>query len=62
MGAGRAGLYHAVVPPGQFIDLTVVTPALLPGTYDLRAYMMDEQHAVFNQTGSEPLFCKVEVP
>jgi hypothetical protein len=62
VGAGRTGLYHAVVPPGQYIDLTMVTPALLPGTYDLRADMMDEQQAVFNQTGSEPLFCKVEVP
>jgi hypothetical protein len=60
---GKAGLFHAVVPPGEFIDLTVVLPGLMkPGRYELRVDMEAEQHAYFLQTGSEPLFWKVEVP
>jgi hypothetical protein len=60
---GKAGLFHATVPPGQFIDLTVALPSLSrPGTYELRVDMEDAQHAYFLQTGSEPLICRVEVP
>ena len=60
---GKAGLFHAVVPPGEFIDLTVVLPGLMePGHYELRLDMEDEQHAYFLQTGSQPLICQVEVP
>lgn len=60
---GKAGLFHAVVPPGEFIDLTVVLPALMqPGRYELRLDMEEEQHAYFLQTGSQPLICAVEVP
>ncbi len=60
---GKAGLFHAVVPAGQFIDLTVVLPGLMkPGRYELRLDMAEEQHAYFLQTGSEPLICQVEVP
>ena len=60
---GKAGLFHAVVPPGEFIDLTVVLPgSMKPGCYELRVDMEEEQHAYFLQTGSQPLICKVEVP
>ncbi len=60
---GKAGLFEATVPPGHFIDLTVALPALAaPGSYELRLDMIDEQHAFFLQTGSEPLIRAVEVP
>jgi hypothetical protein len=60
---GKSGLFHAVVPPGEFIDLTVVLPGLTkPGRYELRLDMQEEQHAYFLQTGSQPLICQVEVP
>lgn len=60
---GKSGLFHAVVPPGEFIDLKVVLPGLMkPGRYELRVDMQEEQHAYFLQTGSQPLICQVEVP
>jgi hypothetical protein len=60
---GKSGLFHAVVPPGDFIDLSVVLPGLTkPGRYELRLDMEEEQHAFFLQTGSQPLLCTVEVP
>lgn len=63
MAEGKAGLFHAVVPPGQCIDLTLaLAPPLLPGRYELRVDMEEEQHAYFMQTGSTPLICPVEVP
>lgn len=63
VASGKSGLFHAVVPPGQFIDLTVVLPGLTqPGRYELRLDMEEEQHAFFLQTGSQPLICTVEVP
>jgi hypothetical protein len=39
----------------------VVPGLLLPGCYDLRVDMVDEQHAYFMQAGSEPLMWKLEV-
>lgn len=63
VAGGKSGLFHAVVPPGEFIDLTVVLPGLTqPGRYELRLDMEEEQHAFFLQTGSQPLICAVEVP
>jgi hypothetical protein len=60
---GKAGLFEASVAPGGFIDLTVALPGLPgPGCYELRLDMVDEQHAYFLQTGSEPLIRRVEVP
>lgn len=60
---GKAGLFRAVVPPGESIDLTLVLPGLTkPGRYELRVDMTAEQHAYFLQTGSQPLIWKVEVP
>ncbi|MGH9676971.1 MAG: tyrosine-protein phosphatase, partial [Candidatus Acidiferrum sp.] len=60
---GRSGLFHAVVEPGQHIDLTLSLPALREkGSYYLRVDMVDEQHASFVQEGSEPLFVDLEVP
>jgi hypothetical protein len=63
VASGKSGLFHAVVPPGEFIDLTAVLPGLTqPGRYELRLDMEEEQHAFFLQTGSQPLICAVEVP
>jgi hypothetical protein len=60
---GRAGLFHATVPPGSHIDLTLALPSLYQaGRYQLRVDMRDEQHAFFLQVGSEPLNWEVEVP
>jgi hypothetical protein len=60
---GKAGLFEASVLPGEFIDLTVALPGVAgPGCYELRLDMVDEQHAYFLQTGSEPLIRRVEVP
>jgi protein tyrosine/serine phosphatase len=60
---GRAGMFHATVPPGEHIDLTLALPAQYQsGRYRLRVDMRDEQHASFGQVGSEPLVLEVEVP
>jgi hypothetical protein len=57
----RAGCLHCVVPPGESITLTLPLPALpAPGRYLLRADLVDEQHAFFFQTGSEPLIVDLE--
>jgi hypothetical protein len=59
---GRAGLFEAVVAPGESIDLTLAIPALAaPGRYVLMADMVDEQHCCFYQAGSEPLEQEFEV-
>lgn len=52
---GKAGLFDAVVAPGQSIDLTLALPSLAPGRYRLFLDMIDEAHCQFYQTGSEPL-------
>jgi hypothetical protein len=63
LAAGRAGRFHAVVHPGDSIDLTLALPALPgPGRYLLRADLADEQHAVFFQAGSQPLLMELEAP
>jgi hypothetical protein len=62
-GQGRAGLFHATVPPGRHIDLTLALPVLAErGKYTLRVDMVDEQHGAFLQLGAEPLFVELEVP
>jgi hypothetical protein len=54
--AGRAGLFDAVVEPGESIDLTLpVSPLGEPGPHLLIVDMVDEQHCTFYQAGSEPL-------
>lgn len=58
---GRAGLFDAVVPPGQSIDLTLALPALEPGRHRLFLDMIDEAHCQFYQTGSEPLEYELSV-
>jgi hypothetical protein len=59
---GRAGLFEAVVAPGNLVDVTLSVPAPpVPGQYQLRVDMVDEQHAFFMQTGNEPLRWDVEV-
>jgi protein tyrosine phosphatase (PTP) superfamily phosphohydrolase (DUF442 family) len=58
---GRAGLFDAVVRPGEQLDLTLAVPALAPGRYRLRVDMVDEQHGDFLQFGSQPLFAELEV-
>jgi protein tyrosine phosphatase (PTP) superfamily phosphohydrolase (DUF442 family) len=58
----RAGLFDAVLEPGQSIDLTLPVPPLVhPGTYRLLVDMYDEQHCMFHQIGSEPLEYAFEV-
>jgi hypothetical protein len=60
---GLAGLFHAVVPPGGSIDLTLaLTPVRAAGRYVLRIDMVDGQGSSFYQFGAEPLFVEVEVP
>jgi len=60
---GRSGLFHATVPPGYSIDLTLALPTLFrPGRYELRVDMMDEQHAAFLQTGSPLLVWEIVAP
>jgi hypothetical protein len=59
---GRAGLFNAVVSPGECIDLTLVLPAIArPGKIRLFVDMVDEQHCSFFQAGSEPLELELEV-
>jgi hypothetical protein len=59
---GRAGLFHAVVPPDSSIDLTLALPPIRePGRYLLRVDMVDRQGSSFFQYGHEPLFQEVEV-
>jgi hypothetical protein len=59
---GRGGLFEATVAPGEHVDVDLVIPALVvPGHYELRVDMVDEQHGYFMQFGSEPLVCKLEV-
>jgi protein tyrosine phosphatase (PTP) superfamily phosphohydrolase (DUF442 family) len=59
----RAGLFHAVVRPGEHIDLALALPPLRErGRYNVRVDLIDEQHGYFFQTGSEPLFVELEVP
>ena len=61
--AGRAGCFHAEVPPGSFIDLTVALPPVwVPGSYTLLLDMAEEQHCLFHEAGSQPLELEVEVP
>jgi hypothetical protein len=63
VSAGRAGLFHATVPPGGNIELTLSLPRLnVAGRYHLCVDMEDERHAKFFQEGSEPLFVELEVP
>lgn len=58
---GRAGMFDAVVAPGESIDLTFALPALAPGSYRLFIDMIDEAHCLFHQTGSEPLEMELQV-
>jgi hypothetical protein len=59
---GRGGLFEATVAPGEHVDVDLVIPGpLVPGHYEVRVDMVDEQHGYFMQFGSEPLVCKLEV-
>jgi protein tyrosine phosphatase (PTP) superfamily phosphohydrolase (DUF442 family) len=59
---GRAGLFHAEVPPGATIDLTLALPPIAkPGKVRLVIDMVDEQHCGFSQAGSESLELELEV-
>ena len=56
VGAGLAGLFERVVPPGESIDLDIPLPALPAGErFTLRVDMIDPQHASFLQAGGEML-------
>jgi len=59
---GTAGLFHAEVPPGQSVDVTVAVPAVaMPGKYLLRVDLNEAQHCLFRETGSEPLDIEVVI-
>ncbi|MFO0877513.1 MAG: tyrosine-protein phosphatase [Gemmataceae bacterium] len=57
----RAGLFHAVVAPGESLDLTVPLPALPPGRHELRLDLINEQHAFFLQVGNALQVIELEV-
>jgi protein tyrosine phosphatase (PTP) superfamily phosphohydrolase (DUF442 family) len=60
--SARAGLFDAVLPPNDTIELTLALPALKkPGRYHLTVDMLDEAHCIFQQTGAEPLEWEFEV-
>jgi protein tyrosine phosphatase (PTP) superfamily phosphohydrolase (DUF442 family) len=62
LSSGRAGLYDAVMGPGESRDFTLVVPPLYkPGRYRVLVDMIDEQRCWFFQTGSEPLEREFEV-
>jgi hypothetical protein len=55
VASGRAGLFDAVVEPGQSVDLTFALASINePGRYRVIVDMVDELHCWFHQTGSEP--------
>jgi protein tyrosine phosphatase (PTP) superfamily phosphohydrolase (DUF442 family) len=57
----RAGLFDAIVPPGEAIDLIVGLPALPVGAYLLRIDMVDENQNAFCQFGIEPFIWEFNV-
>ena len=60
--SGRAGMFDAVLPANESIDLTLAVPALQkPGRYRLTVDMVDEVHCIFQQTGAEPLEWEFDV-
>jgi protein tyrosine phosphatase (PTP) superfamily phosphohydrolase (DUF442 family) len=60
--SGRVGLFDAVLPPNDTMELTLPLPALSePGRYHLTVDMVDEAHCIFQQTGAEPLEWEFEV-
>jgi predicted protein tyrosine phosphatase len=62
-GGGRGGCFHAEVPPGSSIDLTVALPGIgMPGRYSLILDLSEERHCHFREAGSQPLELEVEVP
>jgi protein tyrosine phosphatase (PTP) superfamily phosphohydrolase (DUF442 family) len=62
LSLGKAGLFDAVVEPGDPIDLTVALPAVYQlGSYRLRLEMEDGDRFTFSQTGQESLERELEV-
>jgi len=62
VAAGRAGLFHEDVAPGETIELSLAVPPLKKaGKYRLMVDMADEPHCWFYQLGSEPLERELEV-
>jgi hypothetical protein len=58
----KAGLFDAVVQPGESIEVTLVVPPLpRPGRYRLQVDLSDERQCWFFQTGSEPLEEELQV-
>ena len=50
---GRAGMLDATVPPGEDFDVTMVVPPLAAGWHWLTVDVIEENHCIFYQTGSE---------
>jgi hypothetical protein len=60
--SGKTGLRDAQVQPGATIDLELPLPAFPAlGQYWLVLDMVDEQHGMFFQMGSEPLELRLDV-
>jgi hypothetical protein len=55
LGAGHAGLFDAVVRPGESLELTLALPPLPAGRHHLLVDMEEAGHCLFAQAGSEPL-------
>jgi hypothetical protein len=59
---GKAGLFDAVVEPGDSIDLQVAVPAVRrPGHFRLFVDMEDGDRWTFSELGQEPLERELEV-
>jgi protein tyrosine phosphatase (PTP) superfamily phosphohydrolase (DUF442 family) len=50
---GRAGMLDATVPPGEDCDVTMIIPPLQAGWHWLTVDVIEENHCIFYQTGSE---------
>jgi len=57
----RAGLFDAIVHPGEAIDLTVGIPRLSPGKFRLFFDLVDVDQNAFSQYGVDPIFWDFEV-
>jgi hypothetical protein len=57
----QAGLFDAVVPPGQSLELLIGIPALPPGHYALDLDLIDAEQNAFCQFGQEPFVWEFRV-
>ncbi len=58
---GRSGMFDAVVPPGQAVEVTAALPPLPPGRYHVQLDMIDEPTWFYQMGATEPLTLPLEV-